>query len=648
MATNVGELEATLRLRDELSAQLRTVETRLAGTGRSFDGIGAKAQGFGKSMEGIASGLVKVGGALGLAFGAAGLVRMVTDVVKLGDEIQDLSTRTGIGVEALQRMGAVAEAEGSSMEDLARGVGDLGRRLAGGDDSATQGARLLKLSIDDLLKARPEERFLTIATALGKIENSAVRDRLAVDLLGKSGKTLSPILGEMDEKMKAVSANRILPPETIQQLSEADDKLKALNQQWSVFAGNVVGPLISRGLDVITKALNDFADARKKAQEGEWSPFGPSGLGTLVQTFEDASKQGKVWQTVLSLLPPWMVKLKDSTKDATDATDKHTLATTNLGVAYAPLPGAVQKTTSAFDLGTEMLRVYLEDALYPVTAAQKALIHQYDQLGFSAGKIAEAMRIPEVAIKGTIESIKAEAQAIEDAIEAWEKYDEKQKAVFSDVPGIVQKYYDDQIAIMQAGNQKMIDALLENPLFKGTGKAGGPTLEFNIAEALDPLPVSEMDKAFQELQATITAIDLDPLGAKIERQTVAWAKYNREILQIQSGLTSIAAMGTGTGSRPGGAPLMTPQLVGGGQGYQLPTLTGFASGGIVTRPTMGLVGEAGPEAIIPLGKMGGTNINVSVNVSNSYIPTGSAQFGRDIFAALNEEMKHHGIRIGKA
>jgi hypothetical protein len=47
----------------------------------------------------------------------------------------------------------------------------------------------------------------------------------------------------------------------------------------------------------------------------------------------------------------------------------------------------------------------------------------------------------------------------------------------------------------------------------------------------------------------------------------------------------------------------------------------FADGGIVTGPTMGLVGEAGPEAIIPLdrlGKMGGAtyNINVSAGVGD--------------------------------
>jgi phage-related minor tail protein len=42
----------------------------------------------------------------------------------------------------------------------------------------------------------------------------------------------------------------------------------------------------------------------------------------------------------------------------------------------------------------------------------------------------------------------------------------------------------------------------------------------------------------------------------------------------------------------------------------------FAEGGIVTKPTLGLVGEAGPEAIVPLNKatgMGGVNITITGN-----------------------------------
>jgi SLT domain-containing protein len=38
----------------------------------------------------------------------------------------------------------------------------------------------------------------------------------------------------------------------------------------------------------------------------------------------------------------------------------------------------------------------------------------------------------------------------------------------------------------------------------------------------------------------------------------------------------------------------------------------FAKGGIVTRPTFGLIGEAGPEAVIPLNRMGAPAVNIYV------------------------------------
>jgi hypothetical protein len=40
--------------------------------------------------------------------------------------------------------------------------------------------------------------------------------------------------------------------------------------------------------------------------------------------------------------------------------------------------------------------------------------------------------------------------------------------------------------------------------------------------------------------------------------------------------------------------------------------TPMAEGGIVTRPTLALIGEAGPEAVVPLGKMGG-GITININ-----------------------------------
>ena len=61
--------------------------------------------------------------------------------------------------------------------------------------------------------------------------------------------------------------------------------------------------------------------------------------------------------------------------------------------------------------------------------------------------------------------------------------------------------------------------------------------------------------------------------------------------------------------------------------------TAFANGGIVTKPTLGLVGEAGPEAIIPLSQMGnmsggGVTINVTGGLSTS------AEIGQSVVNAL--------------
>jgi hypothetical protein len=58
------------------------------------------------------------------------------------------------------------------------------------------------------------------------------------------------------------------------------------------------------------------------------------------------------------------------------------------------------------------------------------------------------------------------------------------------------------------------------------------------------------------------------------------------------------------------------------QGKPIPK---FAEGGIVTQPTMGIIGEAGAEAVIPLDKMGSFGTTVNINVAGSVISEGELQ-----------------------
>jgi hypothetical protein len=65
----------------------------------------------------------------------------------------------------------------------------------------------------------------------------------------------------------------------------------------------------------------------------------------------------------------------------------------------------------------------------------------------------------------------------------------------------------------------------------------------------------------------------------------------------------------------------------------------MAQGGIVTRPTQILAGEAGPEAIIPLSKMGGNNIYITVNAG---MGADGVELGKQIIDAIKTAERRNG------
>jgi hypothetical protein len=77
-------------------------------------------------------------------------------------------------------------------------------------------------------------------------------------------------------------------------------------------------------------------------------------------------------------------------------------------------------------------------------------------------------------------------------------------------------------------------------------------------------------------------------------------------------------------------PSWVPGL--GGKGFSVPNIPMLAEGGIVTGPTLAMIGEAGPEAVIPLSKMGGMGGGVTVNV-NGGLAT-SAEIGQAVVNAI--------------
>ncbi len=148
----------------------------------------------------------------------------------------------------------------------------------------------------------------------------------------------------------------------------------------------------------------------------------------------------------------------------------------------------------------------------------------------------------------------------------------------------------------------------------------------------------DLQKAFQEFgnDSNYTQILLDTLGLtalqiadvlgllkdKTDANTESLKKLATQSEQTAKSLGQHGGIFTGAGGTgmgiPAGGLSMTPWgvIVGPGERATSPSGEVFigASGGIVTQPTMSLIGEAGPEAVIPLnemGSMGGVTVNIS-------------------------------------
>ena len=79
----------------------------------------------------------------------------------------------------------------------------------------------------------------------------------------------------------------------------------------------------------------------------------------------------------------------------------------------------------------------------------------------------------------------------------------------------------------------------------------------------------------------------------------------------------------------------------GGKGFDVPNIPYLADGGIVTGPTLAMIGESGPEAVIPLtGNNGGMGTNVTINVSGGI--SSAADIGRSVVDALTQYSQVYG------
>jgi hypothetical protein len=162
--------------------------------------------------------------------------------------------------------------------------------------------------------------------------------------------------------------------------------------------------------------------------------------------------------------------------------------------------------------------------------------------------------------------------------------------------------------------------LLQNNLSDMSETIGGALIgdADNFIGKLNEIILQAIDwiKKNEDLVRTIGAIGLVLIGAggvifaiKQVSQTIVALNTALAIMQGLSGPKGWITLAAGVAAA-GGAIWGINELMKQGTSTNVP---GMASGGIVTSPTLAMIGERGPEAVIPLGQISGTG-NQQINL----------------------------------
>ena len=129
------------------------------------------------------------------AMGAVAVSRLAST----GDMFDKMSIRTGIAVDELSRFKFAAEQSGSGIGAIETGLKRMSALMLNAERglaTATDTLDELGVSINDLAGRSQSERFAIFAEAIAGIEDPAMRTAQAMQVFGRSGTDLMPLLLE--------------------------------------------------------------------------------------------------------------------------------------------------------------------------------------------------------------------------------------------------------------------------------------------------------------------------------------------------------------------------------------------------------------------------------------------------------------------
>ncbi len=242
-----GRAFVELGVSDRLTAALKRAERKLKAFGESVRSLGLRLAGLGGAALAPLAGAVKL-------FSSA------------GDILDKMSLRTGVSVEALSELGFAAEQSGADLQTLENGVRVMQRTLNDADRglaTAQDALADLGLAADDLRGLSPEQQFKALAEAISRIEDPSKRAAVAMQVFGRAGTRLLPLIeGGVNDiealQAQARSLGLTISTETAKDAALLNDTMNILFRvlkQGVFIVGSSLAPTVIKLANAITRVV---------------------------------------------------------------------------------------------------------------------------------------------------------------------------------------------------------------------------------------------------------------------------------------------------------------------------------------------------------------------------------------------------------
>jgi hypothetical protein len=225
---------------------------------------------------------------LGVSLSVAGFAAMIKNAIDAADQLNKLSQKIGISVEALSTLHFAAQLSDVSLETLQKGIKGLSQNIAEANTGIGDGAQVfdaLGISVknaDGSMKST-EAVLLQMADVFANLEDGAVKTALAVKLFGKSGMDMIPFLnqGAAGINQLTAEAERLglkLTTETARSAEAFNDNLTVLKA-----SSSSLGIALARDfLPELTNITNAMREAANEAGTLKALWVGLGGVGNLI------------------------------------------------------------------------------------------------------------------------------------------------------------------------------------------------------------------------------------------------------------------------------------------------------------------------------------------------------------------------------